>query len=95
MRITQILTLLAAGALLGCDATPPRTYKAVAYVRSLWCDRGTCSVVLEGEDGSIFTVKCNEVPPVWVGLHAEVAYQESEAPNGGVYKNFKVLRRLP
>jgi hypothetical protein len=51
-------------------------------------------VVIETEQGQVFTVVLmDNVPPVWVGLHGEFAYQSQDAQIG-TWKNFVVKRRL-
>lgn len=88
-----VLALLAAGC-----ATTPVKYHAQGRVQYVQFDGYHCSwtVVFEGENGSIFTIKSYSctMPPVWQGLHAEIEY-ESDTDMVGYYKNLTVVRRLP
>jgi hypothetical protein len=51
-------------------------------------------VVIETDSGQVFTVQLlDPVPPVWVGLRGQFAY-ESASKEAGTWKNFLVRQRL-
>ena len=86
--------------LSGCSTNAPNVYHCYGYVRSVWADERKWSIVVEGDNGVIFTVTgtrhAQDIPPVWQGLHAEMSYQSYDdywTPGG--YTNFQVIRRLP
>jgi len=91
-RLLLGLALLVVG---GCGPTNNKPIHTIGYVRSIWVDRCIWTVVIEGEDKVVFSVRgysC-QVPPVWQGLHGEFQY-ESDSDLVGYYKNFQTVRRL-
>ena len=98
-RLAVVLFLL--WSVAGCEQTPRLTqhYIAQGYVRSVWFDARACrsSVVFEGENGVIFTIRGERctLPPVWQGLHAIIEYESDPDYGNATYLNLQVLKRLP
>jgi hypothetical protein len=79
-----------------CNSGSNNIYHAQGYVRSVWFDRCRWTLVIEGEDRTVFSVEGRncELPPVWQGLHGEFQYESDSDRGGHVYKNFQVVKRL-
>ena len=79
-----------------CNTPAVKTYHAVGYVRSLYCQTTYCTTVFEGEDKVVFSIPTvDRIPPVWVGLHAEITYEDAYKINTlGHFKNLQVVKRL-
>jgi hypothetical protein len=95
-RLFLAFALLVIGC--GSPASNPK-FHAVGTVRYVNFDTYHCywNVVIEGDDKSVFSIHgagCG-IPPVWVGLHAEVTYElDSQWGDNNHYKNLIVVRRL-
>lgn len=84
------------GLVWACEKAPKQMkYHAVGYVRSMWCyNVYYCTIVFEGDDKVVFSIRVTDgIPPVWVGIHAEVEYERF--PEGPDFRNFIVIKRLP
>lgn len=92
---TLFLSLFLCLIAFGCREIP-QEYHETGYVRSLWCREDVCNVIFETDQGSIHSIPVlNGIPPVWIGLHAEVSYREYWAGRPGYYEHFQVIKRLP
>jgi hypothetical protein len=76
----------------GCCKERPQ-FVTQGYVRSMWCHESQCSIVIECENGAMFTLRTYLVPPVWVGLHARIHYHPDE--DWGGFYDVEYIERLP
>lgn len=101
LRLSIYTMLALVFVLSGCwKRQPAPTYYESGYVRSMWHNECAYGLVFETDDGAVFSINTLEcsVPPVWVGLHAEVSFQfddRVESWRGLKYRNIRVIRRLP
>jgi hypothetical protein len=97
-----LIGFVAALMLAGCDENPVQAPKQTHFVAQGWVlslervGDHHFGVNFAGEDGSIFTLQVytKYTPPVWAGLHCQIAFEKYPDESGDVY-NFKVLKRLP
>lgn len=99
MKIRLVFLLGVILVIAGC--VRPRSYYSDGTVRSVWmgkCYISGCdyTVVFETDDGQLSSLPLflRAAPPVWIGLHCEIAYGERSSDDGE-FNSFSIVRRLP